>query len=88
MARKIVEAREEKAFENQGDLLQRVPELAPLVGQIGLLIAYRTATPYYTIESRAGNQEGGSKRGIKVIVKIAPTEKQNYKMIQWVDVLF
>jgi general secretion pathway protein K len=87
MARKIVEVREEKAFEHQGDLLQRVPELAPLIGQIGPLITYKTTTPYYTIESRAKNNEGGSKRGIKVIVKIAPAEKQNYKMIQWVDVL-
>jgi general secretion pathway protein K len=87
MARNMVEAREEKAFENQGDLLQRVPELAPLIGQIGLLITYKTTTPYYTIESRARNQEGGSKRGIKVIVKIASTEKKNYKIIQWLDVL-
>ena len=87
MARKIVEVREEKAFEHQGDLLQRVPELVPLIGQIGPLIAYRTRTPYYTIESRAKNNEGGYKRGIKVIVKIATAEKQNYKLIQWVDVL-
>jgi general secretion pathway protein K len=87
MARKIVEVREEKAFEHQGDLIQRVPELAPLIGQIGPMITYKTMIPYYTIESRAKNNEGGSKRGIKVIVKIAPAEKQNYKMIQWVDVL-
>ncbi len=87
MARKIVQAREEKAFEHQGDLLQRVPELVPLIGQIAPMIMYKATTPYYTIESRAGNQEGGSKRGIKVIVKISPAEKQNYKMIQWVDVL-
>jgi general secretion pathway protein K len=87
MARKIVQAREENAFEHQGDLLQKVPELNPLMGQIGLMITYKTVTPYYTIESRAWNQEGGSKRGIKVIVKIAPTEKKNYKIIQWLDVL-
>jgi len=87
MARKIVQAREEKAFEHQGDLLQRVPELAPLMGQIAPMIMYKTTTPYYTIESRAKNNEGGSKRGIKVIVKIAPTEKKNYKIIQWLDVL-
>ncbi len=87
MARQIVQAREEKTFENQSDLLQRVPELAPLIGQISPLIQFRSMTSYYTIESRAKYKEGDSKRGIKAIVKIAPTEESHRKMIQWVDVL-
>jgi general secretion pathway protein K len=87
MAQKIVQAREEKAFEHQGDLLQRVPELTPLIGQISPMITFKTITPYYTIESRARNKEGGSKRGIKVIVKIDPAQKNRHKIIQWVDVL-
>jgi hypothetical protein len=50
------------------------------------LITYRSAIPYYTIESKAKSKEGGA-RGLKVIVKIDQREKQGYKMIQWVDSL-
>ena len=35
VARGIIKAREEKGFENQQDLLQRVPELGPFFGEIG-----------------------------------------------------
>ena len=87
MAQRIAKARESKEFENQQDLLQRVPELSPFLGEIGMPIAFQSTTPYYTIESRAKNKEGGSNRGIKGIIKIDPTEKAYYKIIQWVDVL-
>jgi hypothetical protein len=62
-----------------------VPDLVPFFGEVGTLITYQSTTPYYTIESRAKNKEGGSIRGLKVIVKIDPNEKKNYKIIQWVD---
>jgi hypothetical protein len=32
-------------------------------------------------------KEGESGRGLKVIVKIDPKEKEGYKFIQWVDKL-
>jgi general secretion pathway protein K len=85
IARRIVKAREEKGFENQPDLLQRVPELVPLFGEVATLIVFQSTTPYYTIESRAKNKEGGSNRGLKVIVKVDSGEKKHYRIIQWVD---
>jgi len=85
IARRIVKAREEKGFENQPDLLQRVPELVPLFGEVATLIVFQSAAPYYTIESKAKNKESGSNRGLKVIVKIDSKEKKNYKIIQWMD---
>ena len=81
----MVKAREEKGFESQQDLLQRVPEMANFFGDIGRLITYRSQTPYYTIESRAKSKGGGSVRGLKVIVKIDPKEKEGHKIIQWLD---
>jgi general secretion pathway protein K len=88
VARLIVKAREEKGFEHQQDLIQRVPELTPFMGEIGRLILFRSLTPYYTIQSKAKKKEGESNRGIKMIVKIEPADKKNYKVIQWVDALF
>ena len=85
VSRVIVKAREEKEFEHQQDLIQRVPELSPFIGEIGRLIIIRSSIPYYTIESRGKNKEWGSVRGLKVIVKIDPKEKNGYKFIQWVD---
>ena len=85
IARRIGKAREEKSFENQQDLLRRVPELAPFIAEVGTPIVFQSATPYYTIESRAKNKEGGANRGLKVIVKIDRQEKKNYKIIQWMD---
>jgi type II secretory pathway component PulK len=85
VSQQIVEAREEKSFENQQDLLNRVPELAPLIGEMSRFITYRSALPYYTIESRAKLKDGPSMQGLKAIVKIDPKEKERYKIIQWVD---
>ena len=81
----IVKAREEKGFENQQDLLQRVPELSPFIREIGGFIVFRSATPYYSIESSAKFKEGESVRGLKVVVKIDPREKAGHKIIQWLD---
>lgn len=87
LAQLIVKAREEKGFEHQQDLLQRVPEVSPFLGEIGGLIVFRSTTTYYTIESRAKPKEGDSIRGLKMVVKIDPREKKGYKVIQWVDTL-
>ena len=87
IAQLIVKAREEKNFENQPDLLQRVPELSPLIAAIGRYILYRSTTFYYTIESKAMNKEGGLNRGLKAIIKIDLNDKKGYKTIQWVDTL-
>jgi general secretion pathway protein K len=81
----LVKAREEKSFENQLDLLQRVPELNPFMGEIGNLILFRAINPYYTIESKAKNKERGSVRGLKAIIKVDSREKGRYKIIQWLD---
>lgn len=85
VSQQMVKAREEKSFENQQDLLNRVPELAPFIGEIGRFIVYRSALPYYTIESRAKLKDGPSMQGLKTIVKIDPREKEGYKIVQWVD---
>jgi general secretion pathway protein K len=84
-ARSIVAARGEKVFQNQQDLVLRVPELAPLIGQIGALIVYQSVIPYYAIEAKGKSKEGGSVQGIKAIVKIDSKEKAGYKIVQWVD---
>jgi len=88
----ILKAREEKGFQNQQDLLQRVPELSPFIAEIsGRLVFSSALTPsttvYYTIESRGKSKEGGAVRGLKAIVKIDRLEKKGYKIIQWVDAL-
>jgi len=85
VSQQMVKAREEKSFENQQDLLNRVPELAPFIGEIGKFIIYRSALPYYTIESRAKLKEVSPMQGLKTIVKIDPREKERYKIVQWVD---
>jgi general secretion pathway protein K len=85
VSQQMVKAREEKSFENRQDLLNRVPELAPFIGEIGRLIVFRSALPYYTIESRAKLKDGPSIQGLKTIVKIDPREKEGYKIVQWVD---
>ncbi len=88
MAQLISKSREERPFENQMDLLRRVPELTPLMGEIGKYITYGTRSPYFTIESKARGSEGKSVRGLKVLVKIDLREKDKYKIIQWVDSIF
>jgi general secretion pathway protein K len=87
VARLIVKAREEKGFEHQQDLIQRVPETAPLIGEIGRFILFGSRTLYYTIESKAKKKEGEPNRGIKAIVKIESTDKRKYIVIQWMDAL-
>jgi general secretion pathway protein K len=81
----VVKAREEEPFRNQADLLQRVPQLSPFMGEIGRLILFRSIIPYYTIEAKGKMKEGGTVRGLKTIVKVDPREKGGYKTIQWVD---
>jgi len=85
IARGILQAREEKVFENQQDLLQRVPELGPFLGEIGRFILFQSTNPFYTIEAQAQSKNGKSVRGLKAIVKIDPREKEGYKIIQWLD---
>jgi general secretion pathway protein K len=87
VARQIVKAREEKGFEHQQDLLQRVPEISAFMGGIASLILFRSSVPYYTIESKAKKKEGESYRGIKVIVKVERGNKRRHKIIQWVDAI-
>jgi len=87
ISERILKAREEKIFEGQQDLLQRVPDLVSLMGERTGLITYQSTIPYYTIESRAKSKEGPSVRGLKVIFKVDPAEKMGYKIIQWVDAL-
>lgn len=87
VARLMVKAREEKGFEHQQDLIQRVPELSSFMGEIGKFLLFRGSTPYYTIESKAKKKEGEPNRGIKMIIKIEPTDKRKYIVIQWMDVL-
>ena len=85
VARQIVKAREEKGFEHQQDLLQRVPEISAFMGGIANLLVFRSSVPYYTIESKAKKKEGASNRGIKVIVKVEPADRRKHKIVQWVD---
>lgn len=89
VAQSIVKAREEKGFQDQADLVQKVPELSQFIGQIGGLIATSnpSAAAYYTIESKGKSKEGGAVRGLKTIVKIDRIEKEGYKVIQWIDTL-
>ena len=86
----ILKGREEKGFQNQQDLVQRIPELSPFIAEIaGRLVFSSTSAPlatvYYTIESRGKSKDGGAIRGLKTIVKIDRMDKRGYKIIQWVD---
>lgn len=88
----ILKAREERSFENQQDLLQRVPELSPFIAEISGRLAFSSALSpstmvYYTVESRGKSKEGSAVRGLKTIIKIDRMDKKGYKIIQWVDVL-
>jgi general secretion pathway protein K len=87
VAQSIIKAREEKGFQNQVELLQRVPDLSTFIGEIAGRIVYSSMTSYYTIESKGKSKEGGALRGLKTIVKIDPREKEGYKVIQWIDKL-
>lgn len=87
VSQQVLKAREEKIFENLQDLLQRVPEISPFIKDIGRYLLFRPLLAYYTIESRARFQEGGSIRSLKAIVKVDPREKEGYKILQWTDSL-
>jgi general secretion pathway protein K len=91
VAKALIKAREEKGFQNQQDLLQRVPAISPLIGEISGRAVFSSALnplmAYYTIESRGKSKAGGAVRGLKTIVKIDGTDKKGYKIIQWVDAL-
>ncbi len=93
VAKALIKTREEKGFQNQQDLVVRVPEIIPLIGEIsGRAIFSSPLTPltmpYYTIESRGKSKGGAALRGLKTVVKIDPTDKKGYKTIQWVDSIF
>jgi general secretion pathway protein K len=89
IAEAIIKAREEKGFQNQQDLLQKVPELSQFIGQMAVTFSSTTpsAVAYYTIESRGKSKEEKAVRGLKTIVKIDRQEKTGYKVIQWIDTL-
>jgi len=87
VAQRLVKAREEKPFENQVDMVRRVPEMAPFIGEIGGWIVYQPRRAYYTIESTAIGQ-GEAVRSLKAIVKIDAREKKGYKIIQWIDAVW
>jgi len=91
VSKAILKAREEKEFQNQQDLLQRVPELNPFIAGMAVRLVFSTTSAvlsvYYTIESRGKSKEGEAVRGLKAIVKIDRTDKRGYKIIQWVDAL-
>jgi len=84
VAQLLVKAREEKKFENQVDLIRRVPEMIPFIGEVGRWMVYQTRRAYYTIESKARGQDEAV-RGVKATVKIDSREKKGYKIIQWID---
>ena len=85
VAQSIIKAREEKGFQNQVELLQRVPELSTFIKEIAGRVVYTPTTSYYTIESKGKSKEGGAFRGVKTIIKIDRSEKEGYKVIQWID---
>jgi len=80
----LLTARKEREFRNQMELLQRIPDLSPFMGEIGRLALYSSTHPFYTIESRVKGV-GNRFYGIKAIVKIDPREKDRYRIIQWFD---
>jgi general secretion pathway protein K len=88
VARQILKAREEKIFESQQDLSQRVPEVVPFLGEIARIILYRSTTPYYTVEAKARAKAGSGGRNLQAVVKIDSREKAGYKIVQWVDAAY
>jgi general secretion pathway protein K len=84
---RILKAREEKAFTNEQDLLQRVPELSPFISEIRTTLAYQSPSYYFTVESRAKAKDGQSVRGLRTIIKTDPRDNKKVKIIQWVDTL-
>jgi general secretion pathway protein K len=87
VCRLLIKARQEKGFENFQDLLLRVPELSPFGTELQRLVLFGAMNPYYTIEARGRSKEAGSARGVRVVVKVDPRERDRYKIIQWLDFL-
>jgi general secretion pathway protein K len=85
VCRQVIKAREEKGFENFGDLLQRVPTLSPFSAEIQKSILFGGVNPYYTIEAKGRGKGGGAARGIRAVVKVDPREKDGYRIIRWID---
>jgi general secretion pathway protein K len=85
VCRSILEARKEKGFENLQDLIQRVPEVSPFLGEMGRLILFGGVNAYYTVEAKGKTPGGISARGIRTVVKVDPREKAGYKIVQWLD---
>ena len=46
---------------------------------------FRVMNPYYTVESKGKSKEGSSVRGIRMVVKVDPREKDGFKIVQWLD---
>jgi general secretion pathway protein K len=84
-ARQVIKAREEKIFESQQNLAQRVPELMPFLNEVGRNIVYRSTTSYYTIEAKARSKSGSGGRSLQAVVKIDPRARKGYKIVQWAD---
>ena len=87
-AKKVVEAREEKAFVNMNELLSKVPELGPSIREVQPFITLNSVTPYYNITSLAKMKNGESKRGLECVVRIEKREKSGYRVVMWKDVFF
>jgi general secretion pathway protein K len=87
IARRIISAREEQAFQNQQDLLLRVPEFSSVAADAMRFILFQSMIPYYTIEAKAKNGDGKTVRGVRATIKVDPKENEGYKVIQWVDAL-
>jgi len=88
MAKRVIEAREEKEFANLAELTQGVPELTPYVQDVRGLIIFKSNMPYYTITSWGKMNTGESKRGLECVVKIDQKEESGYKVLMWKDVLY
>ncbi|MGE5253198.1 MAG: general secretion pathway protein GspK [Planctomycetaceae bacterium] len=85
VCRLIIKAREDRVFDNLQDLSQRVPEIRPFLPQVQNLMLFRVMNPYYTVESRGKSKEGSSVRGIRMVVKVDPREKDGFKIVRWLD---
>jgi general secretion pathway protein K len=87
VCRLLIKALEEKGFESLQDLLLRVPELSPFRTEIQGRVLFGARNPYYTIEARGRSKEARSARGVRVVVKVDPRERDRYRIIQWLDFL-
>jgi general secretion pathway protein K len=85
VSRFLINAREEKGFENMEELKQRVPDVVPFLGEAGKMIVFGGMNPFYTVEARGKSAGGNSIRSIRAVVKIDPRDKDGYKIIQWLD---